>query len=167
MGMIVDAVPRFLYARLLAHYDQNRRLVIGSPAMLEALPDELVGQAPVALHGAFDPVRELAADSRYDLALVFDAPAILAPAPTRQLLARLRDYHAGAVIAVFAATDTPSHRVWTRSEFIALGFRRLARRDEVPGWRLYGYDIHDYKHTPDWLNARHWANPEQWGRHRW
>ena len=26
---------------------------------------------------------------------------------------------------------------------------------------LFHYNINDYKQTPDWLNAKYWANPEQ------
>ncbi len=47
-------------------------------------------------------------------------------------------------------------------EMVSLGFTRQAG-DEP----LYLFDIETYKHTPDWLNARHWANPELWGKYRW
>jgi len=31
----------------------------------------------------------------------------------------------------------------------------------------YCFDIDHYKTTPDWLNPRHWANPELWDKYRW
>lgn len=49
-----------------------------------------------------------------------------------------------------------------RMKMIALGYQS-ADGDET----VYLFDIHDYKETPDWLNARHWANPEMWDKYRW
>jgi len=47
-------------------------------------------------------------------------------------------------------------------QMVSLGFTRY-RADEP----IYLFDIETYKRTPDWLNARHWANPELWGKFRW
>ncbi|MGC8698509.1 MAG: DUF6231 family protein, partial [Halothiobacillus sp.] len=46
----------------------------------------------------------------------------------------------------------------------ALGFL-LQGAGEAP-WALV-FDMGSYKATPDWLNARHWANPQLWDKHRW
>ncbi|RJS92067.1 DUF6231 family protein [Salinisphaera sp. Q1T1-3] len=104
---------------------------------------------------------------RHDLALVIDAPDTLGRQQTHELLARLRNTQAAAVVAAFARpeTDNPS---WGRGDFLALGFRQAAaaRALASPYW-LYRYDIQDYKLTPDWLSSRHWANPERWGKERW
>ena len=29
------------------------------------------------------------------------------------------------------------------------------------------FNIQDYKVSPDWLSARHWAHPELWDIYRW
>lgn len=76
------------------------------------------------------------------------------------VLARLRDLHAAAIIAVesgpgASAADEPMR---------ALGFSLLGRDAECS---TYGFDVASYKRTPDWLNNRFWANPERWNRHRW
>ncbi len=34
-------------------------------------------------------------------------------------------------------------------------------------WGLNRFDARTYKKTPDWLNSRHWANPNLWGKFRW
>lgn len=49
---------------------------------------------------------------------------------------------------------------WPDDELRALGFTPVADA-------LWGYNIADYKPVPDWLNPRHWANPELWDKHRW
>ena len=52
------------------------------------------------------------------------------------------------------------HAAWPDDELRALGFSPVAPQ-------LWGYNIADYKPVPDWLNPRHWANPELWDKHRW
>ena len=32
---------------------------------------------------------------------------------------------------------------------------------------LWQFNLYDYKKLPNWLNADYWANPENWGKHRW
>jgi hypothetical protein len=45
--------------------------------------------------------------------------------------------------------------------FRALGFT-LSATDTAENRRIHYYDLDTYKTVPDWLNARHWANPERW-----
>ena len=77
------------------------------------------------------------------------------PAVSR-LLASLRDRgNRPVVVQLDEAIDD-------RLKMIALGYRAAKDVEAV-----YLFDIHDYKETPDWLNARHWANPEMWDKYRW
>ena len=75
--------------------------------------------------------------------------------------------------AIAALRDRLSRRliVWqtgnldttfARTELLALG---LTRVKGTP--RLHQFSLDDYKKTPDWLNARYWANPTQWNKRRW
>lgn len=123
----------------------------------------------IALDTDFDPSHGLGTiRSPVQLAIVVDAPNVLSRIATRQLLGRLRNYTAGAVIAAFAAEPAKSEGRWSSDEFLGLGFRRLAQaRELASAYWLYRYDIYDYKTTPDWLNSRHWAHPERWGKARW
>lgn len=75
-------------------------------------------------------------------------------------LGRLRDLLAERVVAVIP----PNSHVWTVTHLLEFGFSRILDQD---GWQVWGFDIHTYKQVPDWLNARFWANPENWNRFRW
>jgi hypothetical protein len=74
-------------------------------------------------------------------------------------LARLRDLLARSVLAVADDRAPLSPQSW-----IALGYRPLAHSSS---FTLYGFDLYDYKERPEWLNARFWANPENFDRYRW
>ncbi len=98
-------------------------------------------------------------DQPFDLALVAD---LLEDRPARaaaQGLGRLRDLYTHR----FWLIVSPAAK-WTNADLIGYGLRRAGRFDD---WRLYRFNIHDYKDVPDWLNSRYWANPERWGRERW
>ncbi|ANJ66482.1 hypothetical protein A9404_02995 [Halothiobacillus diazotrophicus] len=95
-----------------------------------------------------------------------------------QWVARIRNQGAIRVVVIPATTSNDNlllghmNPAWT-AQLIALGFLRkhLGRGNPVnaadhPSWVLY-FDIHQYKETPDWLNARHWANPQNWNKFRW
>lgn len=110
-------------------------------------------------------------EARFDLAVIIDALETLARPRAERLVGRLRDINAAAVLAVIdrkRSSETPGASPWRQADFIALGFTRCAgTRQLASGWDLYRYDVHDYKTTPSWLNARHWANPQRWGKQRW
>ena len=97
--------------------------------------------------------------SSFDYAVLADLPGDLGKPTAEALLARMRDINAQRVFWVVQA-GAP----WEKQEIMALGFREL-QHDESEA--LYGFDIENYKHAPDWLNARHWANPERWDKERW
>lgn len=75
-----------------------------------------------------------------------------------QALARLRDLLAQRILLITRDEDELATRL------LSLGYRILGRNS---GQLAAGFDLHDYKQCPEWLNARHWANPENWGRFRW
>lgn len=76
-------------------------------------------------------------------------------------LAALRDLYAEGIVAI-ARTDCPLRP----QQWRALGFRPWWR-DADSGVTLQGFNLYDYKHRPDWLNAKYWANPELWDVYRW
>ena len=87
-----------------------------------------------------------------------------------KLLARVRDLHADRVIHVnnTKMTDTG----WTLADSLALGFSEMdnsaiAEPLSEHGLQIFEFDIRSYKPAPDWLNAKNWANPEQWDKRRW
>lgn len=86
-----------------------------------------------------------------------------------RLLARLRDLHADKVIHVEATRAEASDsdvQSWSMADSLALGFTQNQELQDY-GMQIYEFDIRTYKPAPDWLNSKHWANPEMWEKHRW
>ncbi len=100
-----------------------------------------------------------------ELAMVDAEAGFADEASAVQLVSRLRDVHAAQVL-VIGARQAPT--LLGRQQLIGLGFRRWAATGEGDRRRRwYEFSLADYKVTPDWLNPRHWANPELWDRYRW
>lgn len=106
---------------------------------------------------------------RHDLALLY-LDADLAPDDARHLLSSVRDLHAKKLVA-FLPTKAWG---WDDTALLALGLQQQARFQQ-PGaaneagllYEAWSFDILAYKPSPDWLNPRFWANPENWNKFRW
>lgn len=109
--------------------------------------------APLSLSElASRPVR------RHALAIVADPlPAAMA-SEHDAVLARLRDVLAERVLVMAQQQAALTTRL------TALGYRMLAHSSHT---LIASFDLYDYKQRPTWLNAEHWANPQQWDRFRW
>jgi hypothetical protein len=103
---------------------------------------------------------------RFDFVLV---RGILEPADAElgaHFLARLRDVHSQR-LCVLLDGDRHEHP-WHPAALTAMGLSHWAsERLEQQRVDIYGFDLAAYKATPEWLNARHWAHPEHWGKYRW
>lgn len=89
----------------------------------------------------------------------------------KNLLGRVRDVYAERVLHIVindSEIDVVAGRSgWSLTDSLELGFVKLGKfRFETGDVAVYEFNIHRYKHEPDWLNARHWANPERWGQAR-
>ena len=42
--------------------------------------------------------------------------------------------------------------------------KKISIKDTLKIWQ---FNLYDYKPQPDWLNARYWANPENFDKYRW
>jgi len=105
--------------------------------------------------------------AKFDLALVAGALESLPQQPARQMLAKLRDLNTRRFIILVHGPTSGDH-AWRQTDMIAYGLKRCGRYEEQGEvFSLYRFNIHDYKETPDWLNARYWAHPERWGKARW
>ena len=53
--------------------------------------------------------------------------------------------------------------------FSSLGYIPLTIEtpDELPSFISWQFNLYDYKQRPDWLNAKYWANPENFDKYRW
>jgi len=122
-----------------------------------APPHTVSLSADTALH----KLREL---GQFEFAFVANTLEQLPKEAGSRLLARLRDMHGGRfAVAVRLDNGNSANKGWRDEELLAMGLVR-ARRDD---YALYLFDIHTYKHTPDWLNPRYWAHPERWDKDWW
>lgn len=132
------------------------RLLDIRPATLCALDAAALDLARDVLQEATVQLQENSSAQRYDVALGIDALGGLNVQQAEHLISRTRLYVAPRILLV-ARSDC----ALTEDMFIALGFT-LSATDASENVRIHYYDLDTYKAVPDWLNARHWANPERW-----
>ena len=158
-----SATPQQAIAALLDQRAPARLLLIGTrlpalDAFLAAHPDCHLAACEA---GALP---EAIAAQRFDLALVGDGLERMPKAAAMQWLGGVRNLTASrmAVLVDLAACD------WLETDFYALALQASERfqRDEQT-LTLFTYDLLAYKQVPDWLNARFWANPENFGKFWW
>lgn len=104
------------------------------------------------------------ASQRFDLAVVVDCLEHLPKRDGLQLLGGIRNLNASriAVLVDLAASG------WSTTDFYSLALQaneRFERDGQV--LTLFTYDLREYKQVPDWLNAKFWANPQNFGKYWW
>ena len=93
---------------------------------------------------------------RYDLAVVVTAEVSLLP----QTLQRCRD-----LFARYTLVLCPACQDLTRFGFSRFGDYPITIDEKI--YHAWQFNLFNYKHLPDWLNSRFWANPENWDKYRW
>lgn len=82
------------------------------------------------------------------------------PQTSIQLLTELRDMKAKQILTLLAS---PNHTLNAHGfEFLS----QLIDKNQQPIY-LWQFNILTYKTVPDWLNAKYWANPENFDKYRW
>ncbi|WP_263138895.1 DUF6231 family protein [Pseudomonas sp. RIT-PI-AD] len=156
--------PQQALAALLDHHAPARLLQVGASeipavqAFQQAHPDCRLARTPA------DRLPLDIAAQRFDLAVVADCLEHLPKRSGLELLGGIRNLNASR-IAVLADLQACG---WQETDFYGLALQaseRFRRDDQV--LHLFTYDLRDYKQTPDWLNARFWANPENFGKYWW
>lgn len=91
-----------------------------------------------------------------------ESQAQLIQASYSSIAIRLRDLFAEQSLLL---TYTPSSEL----NFASLGYIPLTIKtpDELPDLISWQFNLYDYKQRPDWLNAKYWANPENFDKYRW
>ena len=91
-----------------------------------------------------------------------ESQAQLIQASYSSIAIRLRDLFAEQSLLL---TYTPSSEL----NFASLGYIPLTIEtpDELPDLISWQFNLYDYKQRPDWLNAKYWANPENFDKYRW
>lgn len=156
--------PQQALAALLAQQAPAHLLVVGAgqfPA-LEAFASAHPGSHIAACTPG--PLPAELASQRFDLAVVIDCLEHLPKRDGLQLLGGIRNLNASriAVLVDLAASG------WGATDFYSLALQaneRFERDGQV--LTLFTYDLREYKQVPDWLNARFWANPENFGKYWW
>lgn len=156
--------PQQSLAALLQRYAPSRLLLVSASeqpavnAYQRAHPHSQIARAaPGSLDG------DLAAQ-RFDLAVVVDCLEHLHRKDGLQLLGGIRNLNASRMAVM---VDLPACG-WKDTDFFALALQvseRFARDEQVLS--LFTYDLLEYKQAPDWLNAKFWANPENFGKYWW
>ena len=161
---ISSRTPQQALAALLARYAPQRLLLVGAgdfPALAafrQAHPGCTIAQAQPG------PLPADLAGQRFDLALVLDCLEHLPKRDGLNLLGGIRNLNASriAVLADLSACG------WQETDFFSLALQASERFErEAQVLTLFTYDLLDYKQVPDWLNARFWANPENFGKYWW
>ncbi|MDZ3995799.1 DUF6231 family protein [Pseudomonas sp. Teo4] len=155
--------PQQALAALLERFTPQRLLLVGSrfpalDAFAQAHPEVRIETA------AAGPLPAELAAQRFDLAVLVDCLEHLPKRTGLELLGGIRNLNASRV-AVLADLSVCG---WHDTDFFALALSASEkfRRDEQV-LSLFTYDLHDYKQVPDWLNAKFWANPENFGKYWW
>lgn len=120
-------------------------------------------------HGTLDGealLEALANQGRFDLVVMRGVLERIDAEIGAHLIARLRDVHTSRLCVVLCCER--GDRRWQPAELIAMGLAHWSSETlNEAALEIYGFDLGTYKATPDWLNARHWAHPEHWGKYRW
>ncbi|WP_339843071.1 DUF6231 family protein [uncultured Halopseudomonas sp.] len=105
------------------------------------------------------------ANQRYDLAIVADQLEQLDKRQGIELLAGLRNLSVSRMAVLVELSEAPE---WDSNDFYGLAMQRDARFEKDERClTLFTYDLAEYKTVPDWLNAKYWANPENFDRYWW
>ncbi|MBC9250247.1 hypothetical protein A9179_08165 [Pseudomonas alcaligenes] len=162
--MSAPQTPQQAIAALLDRYQPGSLLLVGAgdipavAAFAEAHPASHIHQVPA------EPLDKATAAQRFELALLVDCLEHLPKRTGLELLGGIRNLNASR-LAVLADLNACG---WQEADFFALGLRIDARfQREEQCLHLFSYDLHDYKQIPDWLNAKFWANPENFGKYWW
>lgn len=170
----VDILP--LIERLAAEKPIHQGLMAGYGVD----PDQLINHWPGEWQAvSVAELETLAFSKRYDLAVIalhydnkpdtnkaaatqtyHQHEAALTHISVQQFSAaitRLRDLLARRVLVLANTEFTPLLR--------SLGFSQIEQVSEH--CIIWQFNILSYKQVPDWLNSKHWANPENWGKYRW
>ena len=161
---ISTRTPQQALAALLDRYAPQRLLVVGASSFPALAAFQAAHPEALVAHAAPGPLAQELAAQRFDLALVIDCLEHLPKRTGLELLGGIRNLNASriAVLVDLGACD------WKDTDFFSLALQageRFQRDEQV--LTLFTYDLLDYKQVPDWLNARFWANPENFGKYWW
>lgn len=148
-------------------HDQPEKVMIVPGSEKSAFEDLLRSRTALLTVTAIEQLHETVAQhGRQSLLLFHGSLDSCAREDVSRVLAVARDLYAARTVVMSACDPLDEAQPVTRNFMFSMGFRSRGGADNSD-ISLYEYHIHDYKTVPDWLNARFWANPENWGKYRW
>jgi len=85
-----------------------------------------------------------------------------------EIIARLRNGLCNPIYLLHNSAYQGKANAWHPNDFFGLGFHNAGvAQHQNQILNCYCYSIQKYNKHRDWNNARHWANPENFGKHRW
>ncbi len=143
---------------IVKDYANDDLLLIGS-----AVPADKLGTTKQYIEQLSSTV-QLANIKPVKLAIISDLIERMDKPTATSLLGLIRHCYAGHIVLIVNSNQALLQG-WQLTGFLSLGFKQLGT--EIEGYSLYSYNISQYQPKHDWLNSRFWANPEQFGKHRW
>jgi len=101
--------------------------------------------------------------NKVELTIVTDLTETLAKTEAMQWLGVLKNKLSQHVILILDI-EKARENTWQLTDFLGLGFKLY---QQVDGYQIFYYAIESYQIKKDWLNAKHWANPENFNKYRW
>jgi len=163
-AILSTRTPQQALAALLERENPARLLVVGA-SELPAISAYCAMHTDNKLcHVTAAALPTEVAAQRFDLAIVADCLEHLPKRNAWELVAGIRNLNANRLVVMvdLHACD------WLEADFFALAMQASERfqRDKQT-LTLFTYDLYDYKQIPDWLNAKFWANPQNFGKYWW
>jgi len=97
-----------------------------------------------------------------DLAVVSDLVESVSKKEATEWLGLLKNRYTPHIILLVDEQAVDNH--WHLDDYLALGFKH---RGQYQSFTFFSYAIESYQFKRDWLNSRHWANPENFDKYRW
>lgn len=169
--MDTDSRIQSILFNVLKESQPKSMLLIGNTAnfytseYLRHQPDCATKELP-----AISAAREIEKNKIYDFALLSNALEYMDKQQAGILIASLRDIHSKKLVIITPIGNSwPGlTSYWEETDLLSYGFILKAQyKINNNPLHVYAYDIANYKSTPDWLNSKHWANPEEWNKHWW
>lgn len=143
---------------IINQLDAKSVLITGVHPELASALTETVNTIPLSPPFSLTQLDQL---THVDVAIVCDLTETMPKQKARQWLGLLKNKYSEHV---FIITNQNKNADWHLTDFLALGFKQLA---SVDNYVLYYYAIESYQLKKDWLNAKYWANPENFDKYRW
>ena len=125
--------------------------------------------------------QEATFDKRYTLGCFIDPTGLTSISPTANNSLQLKGNTSSASTTSYHTIATKLRDLFAEQSLIltsvtgsdlnlsSFGYIPVSikTQDDMPRLVSWQFNLYDYKQRPDWLNAKYWANPENFDKYRW